>query len=356
MTPTSRRRFLYGAATFAVTTAACASDCPGSSSGNATPGNQTAGGATPCTPASAPPIDLEVASSYLRYQRFLNPVLTGKPSAVLLMYGLVCADFGEKELLFPNTTGVGNGVHQHRARLWIRNDRIDTGSIGPDGTMSDSSESFAFWNVAKHVVTIQGLDTAGTAQPSSSGPLAWRNDPEHPWNNAKWVRCLSDISGLAMIPAASRNNPAIVTSRVTLTDGTVIAIPPFTERGRNTRWKLVRANGTSMESATTDAMVWQREYPAATAKYSITLTPMPSGTPKVIRVKANDKKQLIAVVTHAMTGGTSSPAVLTDNRAFAQLLVTGNPAMFPTPTAFLNGPEAGMSLSGSDGHCECACN
>jgi hypothetical protein len=220
--------------------------------------------------------------------------------------------------------------------------------------MTDSAETFAFWTIEKHTVSIQAFDSGGAPLSSPSPSLAWRNNPMHPWNDARWVRCLGTLTGMPMIPPTSRNNPTLVSSRVTLTNGTVVAIPPFTDRGRNVEWKVTKADGTDMISATTDAMVWQREYVPTVASYKITLQPT-SGTALVINVTPTNQS-MVAVVTHAMAGSLTTPDLLTDTRAFALLLAGGNAGMHPTPAAHRNAPEPGQFMSGSDGHCECACN
>ena len=351
MSATSRRSFLSGAAATTATLVAGCQECPPSELVSTT---------TAASVPSEPAADVKVAASFFRYQRFLDPALTGKPSAVLLMYGLVCVDFGpDKELLLPRTNGIGSGVHSHRARVWVPASLLDATSDPADGTEPETTSSFPFWDISGKIVTIEALDAGGTALTSPSPDLAWRNDPNHPWNDSKWVRCLKDLTGKSMIPAASRNNPAIMTSRVTLTKGTVIAIPPFSERGRNTRWKVTRTDGSGsdMVTATTDAMVFHQESPAAMAKFRISLKPMVGAGPtKNIIVNKNPKNQLIAVVTHAMTGTLASPNLLTDTKAFGQLLATGTVGAHPAAVALQNQPEAGMMLSGSDGHCECACD
>jgi hypothetical protein len=352
MRATTRRGFLSGAA-------AAAAACAGACGPNQPSTNQSAGGSgpnpPPCAPVTAAPADQRVATDYLRLPRFLDPALDGKPSSTLLLYGLVCADFGvDKELLLPNTTGLtGQAVHQHRARLWLRKDDVDAGSATEDLTVTDHAEQFSFWDIAKHIVSIEALDSANTPLASPSPSLAWRNSEEHPWHDEKYVRCLKTITNKAMIPASSRNNMGLVTARVTMGKGNVVAVPPFTERGRNIVWKVTKFDATTMEQATTDAMVWQREYAPTVAKYKITLQPMGGGTPRVINVK-HSAQSMVGVVTHAMTGSMPDPHKLTDTRSFAQLLVTGTVAGHPTPAAHRN-HSTDVSLSGSDGHCECAC-
>lgn len=356
MSATSRRGFLSSAAAAAAAaTAACSAGCDFSNqtATNASPGANV-GGAAPCAEAAIAPADQRVATNYLRLPRFLDPELDGKPTSALLLYGLVCADFGaDKELLLPNTAGLtGHGVHQHRARFWLHEDSVDGGAAA-DGTVTDHAEKFHFWDIAKNIVSIEALDSANNPLSSPSPSLAWRNAETHPWHREKWVRCLQTITGKPMIPASSRNNTALVGGRVTMTRGKVVAVPPFTERGRNIEWKLTKFDGTEMVQATTDAMVWQREYAPTVAKYRVTLQPMAGGSPRVINVK-QAAQSMVAVVTHAMPGSMPDPLKLTDTRAFAQLLVAGNPASHPTPDAHRN-HSADVSLSGSDGHCECSC-
>lgn len=351
MSATSRRGFLSSAAAAAAGAAAC--NYGNQTATNSSP-STTNPPAVPCDAPLATPADQRVATNYLRLPRFLDPALDGKPSSTLLLYGLVCADFGaDKELLLPNTAGLtGHGVHQHRARFWLHEDAVDGGAAA-DGTIIDHAEKFHFWDIAKNIVSIEALDAANNPLSSPSPSLAWRNADTHPWHRDTWVRCLKTITGKSMIPTASRNNTAIVSGRVTMTKGKVVAVPPFTERGRNIEWKVTKFDGTDMVQATTDAMVWQREYAPTVAKYRVTLQPMAGGSPRIINVKQN-AQSMAGVVTHAMAGSMPDPLKLTDTRAFAQLLVTGDPATHPTPDAHRN-HSVDVSLSGSDGHCECSC-
>lgn len=358
MSTTSRRGFLSGAA--AAAAAACAGACGGpnnQTSSNATAGvNANIGGAAPpCAPPAVAAADQRVATSYLHNPRFRDPALDTKPTSTLLLYGLVCADFGpDKELLLPNTSGLSNQqVHQHRARLWLNKGDVDAGSAAPDGALTDHAVQFEFWDIATFVVTIDALDSANNPLSSPSPSLAWRNSEQHPWHNEKYVRCLKTITNKSMIPASARNNATLVSARMTMTRGSVVAVPPFTERGRTIEWKVTKFDGTDMVQATTDAMVWQREYAPGVAKYRITLTPMAGGAPRVINVKQSSQS-MTGVITHSMPGSLPDPLKLTDTRAFGRLLASGDPASHPTPNAHRNHTPS-VALSGSDGHCECSC-
>jgi hypothetical protein len=364
MSATSRRKFLSGAAAAAAATAAAcgggpASPPPANPAGNTSPGGAAGGVAAPTGPMAellAMPVDNRVAVSFLMEPLFLDPALDLKPKSSVLLYGLVCVDFGDQELLLPNTNGLTtHGVHSHRARLWLAEADVEGGSASPDGNQPFGSLRFSFWDINNRAVKIEALDSAGAVLTSPSGNLAARNSPLHPWTDMKWVRCLKDITDGNLLPTTSRNNPALISSRVEMLKGAVTAVPPATARGQLSQWKVARYGGGEMLNATTDAMVWQREYSPTVAKYRISLTPIPTGTASVITVKAT-AQSLAAAVTHAMPSmGSANFNMLTDTRAFAQLLVGGNVATHPTPVKDRNGLQAYAS-SGSDGHCECACN
>jgi hypothetical protein len=360
MSATSRRRFLSSAAAVAAAATAASVGCnptpvPTNTSGNGAPGGGAPGGGTPAPPAPAMDADAQSAINFLRTPRFLDPGLDNKPSSGLLMYGLVCVDFGDKELLLPNTSGLPTGaeVHPHRARIWLVASEVQPGSDPADGSITVAARQFSYWDIGGQVVTIEAYSSAGVIVAPTATPLAWRDSPLHPWTNRKWVRCLKDLTNKDMILAANRSNTSLVTSRVTMGTGSVTAIPPSTDRGRLTQWRAQKHDGTYMQHATTDAMVWQRDYVTAVASYKITLA---DSTPRTINVKADARQSMFAAVTHAMPPGMlPNPNSLTDTRAFALLLQGGDPETHPTPQADRNG-YASQSASGSDGHCECGCN
>ena len=165
----------------------------------------------------------------------------------------------------------------------------------------------------------------------------------------KFVRNITAITGLPMIPAGSRDNPALVASRVAMTGGTVTAVPPHSPIGQRTEWKVTPVSGTPIISASADAMLWHVGLPPTTAKVKLSLRKISDGTIRDILLNA-PSGELAAVVTNASTTA-MPPALLTDTKAFARLLVGGNPATYPFATQFNNFPPSAMG-STSDGHCE----
>lgn len=352
MSASSRRRFLQQAST--VATVACSGSWAhagvSANTSRPPPRSQTSGGSGPA--------DERIALEFLRHQKFLDPDLDSKPKSTVLLYGLVCADFSKQELLLPNTVGLSaSGVHSHRARLWLPAEEVLGGSAPASGTITNGARTFAFWSISRRSITIEALDASGASLATLSTDLSWRNSSVHPWTDMKWVRCLKHVSSLPMLAAGDRNNTALVNSRMNMSKGSITAIPPFTDVGRNTEWKVAGIDGTEMIGATTDAMIWQREYDPTVATFRITLQPMPAATPEIPQLIAVNAVQqsLVAAVTHAMDDAMMMTHRLADTRAFAQLLVGGNVATHPTPSASRNYPPS-LAASGSDGHCECGCN
>lgn len=357
MSPTTRRRFLQGAAAAAVATVACGGDQTTTPPSAATPGNAGGGAPTPApapgaegTIGLAPDPEALISSRYIRNPLFGDPSLAGKSNSTFLLYGLLVVDYGGKELLVPNSGGLsGIGVHQHTPKLWIRESRVQAGSAGADGVVLVSGLKFSFWNITNFGVSIEALDGSGTVLAPQGGDLDWRDDPNHPWTNRKWVRCLKELTNKDI--TTDRNNTALVSARMEMLKGAVTPIPPTTDLGRNNVWKVTKFDGMPMVKATTDSMIWQREYAGTAASYRITLKPMSGSGNKVINVEA-DNKALVAAVTSAMNMKPADPNSLTDTKAYARLLQAGDPNTHPTPV--VNG--FATASSGSDGHCECGCN
>jgi hypothetical protein len=359
MSKTSRRRFLQGAAAAAAlaTTAACdpgRSGGNGSGGGSASGGNAGGGGTQPA-PAPAPAAaaiaakpDEVVASTYLKNPMFLDPTLAGKPTATCLLYGLLCVDFGHGLVLVPNSDSLsGIGVHKHTPKLFVRKDKVDAGSAAEDGFVPGGIQ-FSFWDLTGQLVTIEALDGAGAVLPPVTNALAWRNNPNHPWTDQKWVRCLKELTNKDI--TSDLANPTLITTRVEMPNGRVTALPPTTDHGRYKQWKVTKFNGDEMLKATTDSMVWQGEFTGTPAKYRIRLTSS-AGT-KEIKVTATNKS-MMAAITSSMNMPPGDVNRLTDTKAYARLLVGGNPNTHPEPSA---NPAISVMSSGSDGHCECACN
>lgn len=357
---TSRRRFLQGAAAAAAAaTVACGGDQATTQPPPTTPGNATGGAPAPA-PAPGPEgtvgllADPEavVASKYIRNPMFGDQTLAGKSNSTFLLYGLLVVDFGGKELLVPNSGGLtGIGVHQHTPKLWIRESQVQSGSTSADGFALVSALKFSFWNITNLNVSIEALDSVGAVLPPQSGDLDWRDDPNHPWTNKKWVRCLKELTNKDM--TTDRNNTALVSARMEMLKGSVTPIPPTTDLGRNNVWKVTKFDGNPMVKATTDSMIWRREYAGTAASYRITLKPMAGTGNKVVNVNANNKA-LVAAVTSSMNMKPADPNSLTDTKAYARLLQAGDPNTHPTPV--VNGVALATAASGSDGHCECGCN
>jgi hypothetical protein len=278
-----------------------------------------------------------------------DPALATKSRSTFLLYGLLAVDFGDKELLVPNSGGLpaGLGVHQHTPKLWVKQSLVQSGN--PDGTLTVGGLPFSFWDITNYNVSIEALDSANTVLAPVSAALDWRDDPSHPWTNRKWVRCLKELTNKDMI--TTRNDTNLVSARMEMLTGAVTAIPPTTVYGRDNVWKAPKWDGTLMVKATTDSMIWQREYTGTAAKFRITLKPLTGTGNKVIEVAA-DSKALVAAVTSSMNMPPADFTKLTDTRAFARLLQGGDPNTHPLPE--VNGMPT--SSSGSDGHCECGCN
>ena len=364
MSATTRRRFLQGAAAAAAATVACGGDqATTPAPPSATSGNTTGGGPA-AAPAPSPAPDAEatvafglgpeavIASKYILNPMFGDPALAGKSSSTFLLYGLLVVDFGGKELLVPNSGGLsGIGVHQHTPKLWIRQSHVQAGSATADGT-TPGAIKFSFWNITNLSIAIEALDSVGAVLSPQGGDVDWRDDPNHPWTNRKWVRCLKELTNKDM--TTDRNNTALVSARMAMLKGSVTPIPPTTPLGLYNVWKVTKFDGTLMVKATTDSMIWQREYTGAAASYRITLKPMVgTATNKVINVNANDKA-LVAAVTSSMNMKPADLNSLTDTKAYARLLQAGDPNTHPTPV--VNGVALATAASGSDGHCECGCN
>ena len=363
MSTTSRRRFLKNAAvvaTAATTMAACGGDsaptpAPPGPSGPTGPTGATETAGTGTTEsgiqATAANVDAIVASNFLERPVFLEPPIgsTTVASTGFLLYGLLCADFGGKELLVPNSAPLtGTGIHQHTPKLWLHTPRVVAGSAAADGTMA----GFSWWNLNSWNLSVQAFDNMGNPVTQTSGALAWRNDPRHPWTDQKWVRCLKDVTNKNIL--TNRDDQTKVAARMAMPFGSVTAIPPTTHRGRVTVWQQKKHDNTLKENATTDSMVWQVQYPGTPASYRITLTKMGNtAVTKVINIRERDNA-LLAAVTCAMPMSPGNPLELGDTQAFARLLDTGDPTTYNAPKAITN-KFAPMS-SGSDGHCECACN
>lgn len=355
---TSRRKFLSGAAAAA---AACTAACQ-----SPTPATNLSPAATPAAPATAAAnardadvlSDADVATNYLLRPRYLAPGTEDGPHSAVLLYGLVCADFGEQELLCPHTATASGDLHEHHPKLWLKHDLVQTGSAPPDGQSGSGTEQCDFWNIHGLHVTVEALDASNQVIAAGGPDLDWRDSDTHPWTNRKWVRCLGAITNKKLLPPGARNNPTLVSARMNMQKGTITAIPPFNRRGKDTVWALTKFDNTDMVQATTDAMVWQRVYGGTVASYRIRLAPFPTGAEKVIRVKLEeDSQQLAAAVTHGLPEATTiaNPNTLTDTKAFAKLLIGGDPGTHPVGQAAQNAWPMLMS-SGSDGHCECACN
>ena len=272
----------------------------------------------------------------------------------MLLYGLVCADFEQQELLCPHTETGSGDLHEHHPRLWLKQALVTPGSAPPDGQFGAN----AFWTIHHFHLKVEALDAMNQVIPAAGANLDWRDSDAHPWTNRKWVRCLGAIANKKLLPPPARNNPAFVSARMDMQKGTITAIPPFNRRGKDTVWKLTKVDNTDMVQATTDAMVWQRLYGGAVASYRITLTGFPSGANKIINVKLEeDSVQLAAAVTNALPESTTIADLntLNDTRAFARLLIGGDPNNHPVGKAEHNVWPM-VTSSGSDGHCECACN
>jgi hypothetical protein len=352
MSATSRRRFLQGAAAAAAAaTVACGgTQVPTPPAAERTPTPPPVGGATGPTGgdvvAAGTPPEAAIAGKYINKPIFGDAGLEGKSASTFLLYGLLLVDFGGKEVLVPNSSGFasGLGVHPHTPKLWVKKSLVASGT--EDGNVPVGALAYSFWNITNFNLTIDALDSGGAVLAPVGGDVAWRDDPSHPWTNRKWVRSMKELTNKDII--ATRNDTSLVAARMQMVKGAVTAITPTTDHGRYKIWKATKYDGTSMVKATTDSMIWQREYTGTAAKYRITLTPMATGTAKVIEVTAANKA-LVAAVTSSMAGAPANPNELTDTRAFARLLVGGDPSTHPLPEA-INAAMA--AASGSDGHCE----
>lgn len=370
MSATSRRTFLSGAAAATAGYAAVFGPAAAQSHGptpnaisdtHAPPDSIQPPIKDPSTGASGLNVDYRFAREFIIHPRFLDPALDNRPNSAVLLYGLVCVDFDDdfQELLLPNTEGAEAKkaeVQEHVARLWCAQE-IVTGT--PDKSFPVTGEpTIAFWDLKGKTLTIEALNASGAVIAAASPDLKWRNSMLHPWTNQRSVRCIKDLIKNGMIEEDKRIDSKLVASRVKLTKGTITAIPPFSALGRDVEWKVKKADGTDALHATTDAMVWQREYSSAVTSFRFRLRPLAGGEERLITIKPNTTPRqppLVAAVSHAMPmSGMTGLKKLTDTRAFAQLVKGGVMKDYPTAEANRNAPPQ-LVASGSDGHCECAC-
>ena len=331
MSATSRRKFLSGAAA-AGAGVACASISP----------------AAAAAVLRAPTHDEMVAIDFINWPRHQESP-AGRTRLACLVYGLVCVDALNQEALLPNSAGVPN-VRPHQARLWTTTSSIvGANPFSGSETGTDSTGVLTFFSIATYKVQITPLTALGAPAPDVTPQvLKWRNSLQHPWQHEKWVRSLKVQTGKEMIPLADRENRALVTSRVQMKGGRVTAVPPFTLQGQHAEWRSTVGDGTIRTAATTDSMLWTRNYHRTTDRLAITFTNSTGVKTLYLKMAPGGLK---AAITHATDTASSDPTKMTDSTAFARLLVGNAPSSFPVPElATLPHPSA--LGSSQDVHCE----
>lgn len=343
MSATSRRRFLSGAGTLA---AAAMLPSP------------RAGGLAAAMVDVAGPIDLKVAASFCEDDKKFLDIDPDIPYSGVLLYGLVFADrkFG-RELLLPQTRSIpaGPGGHPpavpvHRPRLWAPPGSVASGGEGvevlPDGTR------LPYWDTAGYSVTLTPLPMSAIAEDT---PTAKDHSKRHPWAHKKWVRDVVKVSGKRLLAVANRSDETKIAMRMGLKGGSIVPTPPFTAIGATTEWAVRRADGMTVVHATTDSMLWTRQWPKTTTQLKVTFTPIGVRPAKTAAVLNLTNKGIALAVTHATTVGAASHTDLVDTRAFALLLDGGDPLTYPFGVA-ARGVQGDTRSSASDGHCESGSN
>lgn len=331
MGATSRRQFLSGAAA-ATAGVACAS----------------ANVVSATTTMQLDSIDARVALNFFDWPRHQEQEHHGKKHLGWLLYGLVCMDVPNEELLLPNPAGVPN-VDAHNARLWVQKTMVADDSQFSAADKHDDANGIATgYTIGGSKLQLAALDSAGKVISDNSPALKWRNSKQQPWRDQKWLRSLKAHTGKSLIPLAQRDNRVLVTSRVELKGGRVTAVPPFSIQGQHAEWRSQLGNGDVVVAATTDSMLWTRAVSELTDRIRVTFVGSAGSKTLLLQMPATG---LLAAITHSTDMPHSDPTKMTDSTAFARLLVGNDPSSFPVPVLDTLQQPA-YAGSSDDVHCE----
>lgn len=295
------------------------------------------------------PIDVRVADYFCRKCTNFHDVPAGTPFLAANLFGLVCFDSENGELLMPMTS---NLTHPHRARIYTTA-TISKGQS--DGTeQTPAIPPIAFWDINGYTVDWVLLDSMGNwINDTPTAPV--RSLYDSPWNNFKFIRNIVAVGGKPLL--TDRNDSSRLKSRVILKGDYVEVGAPYTTLGQFSEWTVRQADGKYVVGATSDNMTFVRVLPEQTATIRILFKPIGSSPAKDSVELGLTGNRLVLAVTHATEHPPVNPKKLEDTKAFALLLQGGDVAAFPT-AVFSRGvhgesdQQTAGFISSSDGHCE----